>query len=253
MKYLHFHIVLIGCISVFSTRLMAQNTFEQLPRHQLNASFGKTKTSISKNPNTSNINTIGLAYTFNATRRLWLSAEGQSGFTRFDWRDYKLEVVGTNGAIKIKEIPVFYQNNMYDYLYQSNIVAGVPSVLIPSTGFYEYRSAALLVGIQRSTARDALRFGLGGSRTYIRLRDIEIYNYNGQLTNQYLVELATWMWTVNGTLQYDYWLTPKISLGMRMSIILRPDYREDAHNFSAMFSVGYAIPQVRKKVSKPQA
>jgi hypothetical protein len=253
MNYLHFSRAVVCFICLFSTGLMAQNTFEQLPRHQINASFGLSKSQYFSPTNLPDLKTGGLAYTYNLSHRFWASAEWQTGYSRFDWADYEtfkvLPLTGTTTE-RITEIPVLYRNSLYFGEWNGTVYPDAPVALLPPNGFYEFRNWAILAGYQRSSPRNALRFGIGVSAIQIQSRAIRFIT--GINTNQYLNETKVSDYYVNATLQYDYWLTPKIAIGMRLCSILGGLGKGVNHN-SAMLSVGYAIPRFHKPKIQPRA
>jgi hypothetical protein len=248
------NVITIACFFiVFSSHLLAQNKFEKLPRHQINASLGQSKSSGFFHPNLPNLKTGGLAYTVNIGRRFWASAEWQTGFSKFDWLDYEtLKVFPYTGLSteKLTEIPVYYKNDLDLNDNINTAFPNAPLTLMPSNGFYEFRNWAILAGYQRSSPRNALRFGLGASAIQVQSRMIRFTQ--GVNTNQYLNEMKVLNWYANAAIQYDYWLTPKIAIGMRLTAVLGVIGNGPDHT-SAMLSVGYAIPKFRKTKIQPRA
>jgi hypothetical protein len=236
-----------------ATHVAAQNKFEKLPRHQINASFGRATTLALDHPNLSELNAGGLAYTYNLTRRLWVGAEWQSGFSKFDWQDsekLKIDPFTRQRTVKLTEIPVYYTTEFQGFPYPSTNISNAPVALLPSNGFYGFQNWSIMAGYQRSGARNALRFGLGVSANQLRGRYIRFtQDYN---TFQYLKEAKTLVWGTDAAIQYDYWVTPTIAVGMRLRAIF--DFSStEYHHYSAMLSVGYAIPRLRKTKVQPRA
>ena len=100
----------------------------------------------------------------------------------------------------------------------------------------------MLFGYTMSTPRNMLRFGIGVSKNQIRVRDVIPIGINNTEA-VVLMEYKNWDTPFNATIQYDFFMTPQYSVGVRLSGMVGIA----SEHFSGMVAFGYALKKVQKQ------
>ncbi len=228
----------------YNSAITAQTQAWILPKHQINAAYGRGYATNIFFDRVKGSNTWGLSYTYNISRHFYITAEALTSYASFKWTGFQLTkdyfLTDQKDRLPVYKTANFYDNSPITFRATDKLA------LIGDKGFFKNNYAAVHLGYMKSLSRNLFRVGVGVGNSWNEGRDIRVTSAGNNTGFSYLAEIKNtqpdWMLTMN----YDYFFNQNISAGFRLVFLSGFDF--EGGIATSQLSVGYAF--VGRKIKK---